>query len=90
MKLLYTRNLQEESYALDLYGRPFKKEPDLKPTKKNIKRLSILWRIMEIEITPSEISIILHMIRKPNSITALLINRGNRVTIVPEAEANPD
>ena len=47
-------------------------------------RLSILWRIMEIEegvirrgrrprpITPSEISIILHMIRKPNSITVLL------------------
>ena len=45
-------------------------------------RLSILWRIMEIEegvirrgrrprrITPYEISIILHMIRKPNSITA--------------------
>ena len=43
-------------------------------------RLSILWRIMEIEegvirrgrrprrITPSEISIILHMIWKPNSI----------------------
>ena len=43
-------------------------------------RLSILWRIMEIEegvirrgrrprrITPSEISIIFHMIRKPNSI----------------------
>ena len=37
MKLLYTRNLQEESYPLDLYGQPFKKkEPDLKPTKKNI------------------------------------------------------
>ena len=37
-------------------------------------RLSILWRIMEIEegvigrITPSEISLILHMTRKPNSI----------------------
>ena len=47
-------------------------------------RLSILWRIMEPEegvirrgsrprrITPSEISKILHMIRKPNSIIALL------------------
>ena len=39
-------------------------------------RLSILWRIMEIKegvirIKPSEISIILHMIRKPNSITVL-------------------
>ena len=47
-------------------------------------RLSILWRIMEIgervirrgrwprRITLSEILIILHMIRKPNSITVLL------------------
>ena len=52
-------------------------------------RLSILWRIVEIEesvirrgrrprrITPSEISIILHMIRKPNSITALLFIQNN-------------
>ena len=47
-------------------------------------RLSILWRIIEIEkgvirrgrrprrITPSEISTILHMMRKPNSIIVLL------------------
>ena len=47
-------------------------------------KLSILRRIMEIEegifrrgrkprrITPSAISIILHMIRKPNSVTVLL------------------
>ena len=52
-------------------------------------RLSILWRIMEIEegvirrgrrptrITPSEISIILHMIRKPNSIIVLLFIQNN-------------
>ena len=52
-------------------------------------RLSILWRSMEIEdgvvrrgrrprrITPSEISIILHMIRKPNSITVLLFIQNN-------------
>ena len=52
-------------------------------------RLSILWRIMEIEegvihrgrgprrITPSEISIILHMIRKPNSITVVLFIQKN-------------
>ena len=52
-------------------------------------RLSILWRIMEIEegvfrrgrrprrITPSEISIILRMIRKPNSITVLLFIQNN-------------
>lgn len=53
MKLLYTRNLQEESYPLDLYGQPFKKRARFK--KKY-----------------------------------LLINQGNRVTIVPETEANPD
>ena len=52
-------------------------------------RRSILWRIMEIEegvirrgrrprrITLSEISIILHMIRKPNSITVLLFIQNN-------------
>ena len=52
-------------------------------------RLSILWRIMEIEegvirrgrrprrITPSEISIIFHMIRKPNSIIVLLFIQNN-------------
>ena len=52
-------------------------------------RLSILWRIMEIEegvirrgrrprrITPSSISIILHRIRKPNSITVLLFIQNN-------------
>ena len=51
-------------------------------------RLTILWRIMEIEkgvirgrrprrITPSEISIILHMIRKPNSIIVLLFIQNN-------------
>ena len=41
-------------------------------------KLSVLWRIMEIEegvirITPSEISLVLHMIRKPNSITDCFI-----------------
>ena len=52
-------------------------------------RLGILWRIMEIEegvvrrgrrsrrITPSEISVILHMIRKPNSIIVLLFIQNN-------------
>ena len=52
-------------------------------------RLSILRRIMEIEegvirrsrrsrrITPSEISIILHMIRNPNSIIVLLFIQNN-------------
>ena len=47
------------------------------------------WRIMEIEegvirqgfrprqITPSKISIILHMMRKPNSITVLLFIQNN-------------
>ena len=52
-------------------------------------RLSILWRIMEIKegvihrgcrprrITPSEISIILHMIRKPNSIIVSLFIQNN-------------
>ena len=49
----------------------------------------IIWRIMEISegviprgrrprgITPSEISIILHMIRKLNSITVLLFIQNN-------------
>ena len=49
----------------------------------------IIWRIMETEegvihrgrkprrITPSEISIILHMIRKPNSIIVLLFSQNN-------------
>ena len=45
-------------------------------------RLSILSRIMDIEegprrITPSEISIILHMIRKPNSTIVLLFIQNN-------------
>ena len=52
-------------------------------------RLSILWRIMEIEegvirwglrprrITPSEISIVLHMLRKPNSIIVLSFIQNN-------------
>ena len=52
--------------------------------------LSILWRIMEFEegvirrgrrprrITPSEISIILHMIRKPNSIILLFIQNNSQ------------
>ena len=46
-------------------------------------RLSILRRIMKIEegvarqITPSEISIILQMIRQPNSIIALLFIQNN-------------
>ena len=52
-------------------------------------RRSILWRIMEIEegvirrgrrprrITPSEIAIILHMRRKPNSIIVLLFIQNN-------------
>ena len=56
MKLLYTRNLQEESYPLDLYGQPFKKRAPFKTQEKKY----------------------------------LLINQGNRVTIVPETEANPD
>ena len=54
-------------------------------------RLSILWRIWEIEegvirrggrprrITPSEISIILHMIRKPNSIIPYYLSGLSRV-----------
>ena len=52
-------------------------------------RLSILWRIMEIEegvirwlrrprrITPSEISTILHVIRTPTSIIVLLFIQNN-------------
>ena len=52
-------------------------------------RLSILWRVMEIKegvirlglgsqrITPSEISIILHLMRKPNSIIVLLFIQNN-------------
>ena len=52
-------------------------------------RLSILCRIMEIEegvirqgirskwITPSEISVILYMIGKPNSIIVLLFIQNN-------------
>ena len=52
-------------------------------------RLSILWRIIEIEngvirrvrrprrITPSEISTILHMMRQPNSIIVLLFIQNN-------------
>ena len=52
-------------------------------------RLSILWRIMEIEegvirrgrrprrITPSEISVILHKIRKPYSVIVLLFIQNN-------------
>ena len=47
-------------------------------------RLSILWTIMEIEkgvrprrITPSEISIIRHMIGKPNSIIVLIFIQNN-------------
>ena len=56
MKLLYTRNLQEESYPLDLYGQPFKKRARFKTQQKKY----------------------------------LLINQGNRVTIVHETEANPD
>ena len=48
-------------------------------------RLSILWIIMEIEegviqprrITPSEISIILHMVRKSSSIIVLLFIQNN-------------
>lgn len=35
MKLLYTRNLQEESHSICM-DNLLKKEPDLKPTKKNI------------------------------------------------------
>ena len=54
-------------------------------------RLSILWRIWEIEegvirrggrprrIIPSEISIILHMIRKPNSIIPYYLSGLSRV-----------
>ena len=43
---------------------------------------SILWRIMEIEVGVirrgrTEISIILHMIRKPNSIIVLLFIQNN-------------
>ena len=52
-------------------------------------RLSILWRMIEMEegvirrarrprrITPSEISTILHMMRKPNSIIVLLFIQNN-------------
>ena len=44
-------------------------------------RLSILRRIMEIEegfmIAPSEISIILLMIRKPNTVIVLLFIQNN-------------
>ena len=40
-----------------------------------------LWRSRRVlsprQITPSEISIILHMIRKPNSITVLLFSQNN-------------
>ena len=63
-------------------------------------RLSILWRIMEIEegvirrgrtprrITPSEISIIVHMIRKPNSIIVLLFFQKPLFRLVPAAVLN--
>ena len=43
---------------------------------------SILWRIMELEVgvirrDRTELSIILHMIRKPNSIIVLLFIQNN-------------